>query len=227
MFSGFTDATVDFMWGIRFNNEKAWFEAHKEVYLNEFYYPMRSLGEELCAYLRPLRPEADFVLRVTRIYRDARRLHGRGPYKDSLWFCIEPPADDWTARPTFWFELGPEAWSCGMGYWLARPAEMAKLRARIDRDPDTMSRLTRKLNKSAEFTLEGDAYKRAKGAAPSALLAPWYQLKNVALIHEEKLTEELFDRRIADRLKADYRFLLPYFDYFSTLRGDPEPETLQ
>ena len=30
MFTGFTDATVDFMWGIRFNNERAGFEAHKE-----------------------------------------------------------------------------------------------------------------------------------------------------------------------------------------------------
>ena len=31
MFTGFTDETVDFMWGIRFNNERTWFEAHKEI----------------------------------------------------------------------------------------------------------------------------------------------------------------------------------------------------
>ena len=24
MFTGFTDATVDFLWGIRFNNERPW-----------------------------------------------------------------------------------------------------------------------------------------------------------------------------------------------------------
>ena len=41
MFTGFTDETVDFMWGIRFNNERAWFEAHKEIYLTHFYQPMR------------------------------------------------------------------------------------------------------------------------------------------------------------------------------------------
>ena len=35
MFTGFTDATVDFLWGIRFNNERPWFEAHKETYLSE------------------------------------------------------------------------------------------------------------------------------------------------------------------------------------------------
>ena len=27
MFQGFSDKTIDFMWGIRFNNEKTWFEA--------------------------------------------------------------------------------------------------------------------------------------------------------------------------------------------------------
>ena len=47
MFTGFTDETVDFMWGIRFNNERAWFEAHKEIYLTHFYQPMRELGDEL------------------------------------------------------------------------------------------------------------------------------------------------------------------------------------
>ena len=35
MFTGFTDATVDFLWGIRFNNERPWFEAHKETYLSD------------------------------------------------------------------------------------------------------------------------------------------------------------------------------------------------
>ena len=34
MFTGFSDATVDFLWGIRFNNEKPWFEEHKDDKLN-------------------------------------------------------------------------------------------------------------------------------------------------------------------------------------------------
>ena len=35
MFTGFSDETVDFLWGICFNNERAWFEAHKETYLTD------------------------------------------------------------------------------------------------------------------------------------------------------------------------------------------------
>ena len=30
MFQGFTQGAVDFLWGIRFKNERSWFLAHKE-----------------------------------------------------------------------------------------------------------------------------------------------------------------------------------------------------
>ena len=57
MFTGFTDETVDFMWGIRFNNERTWFEAHKEIYLTCFYRPMQALGAEIYDFIRGQRPD--------------------------------------------------------------------------------------------------------------------------------------------------------------------------
>ena len=86
-----------------------------------------------------------------------------------------------------------------------------------------MEALTRALEKQEEFQLETEAYKRSKGPAPSALLGPWYQAKSFVIRHEEKLTEDLFSRAIVDRLKRGYEFLLPYYDYFVTLDGDPDP----
>ena len=223
MFTGFTDETVDFMWGIRFNNERSWFEAHKDVYLTQFYQPMRELGEEMYAFIRKNRPDYGLICKVARIYRDARRLHGRGPYKESLWFSVEQPGENWTDRPSFWFELMPEGWSYGMGYWVSKPVTMAKLRARIDRDPDTMEKLTRKLNAQTEFSLDTTDYKKLRSPAPSKMLEPWYKAKYFAIGHSEKLTDELFCRDIVERLKRGYEFLLPYYDYFVTLDGDPDP----
>ena len=223
MFTGFTDETVDFMWGIRFNNERTWFEAHKEIYLNHFYRPMQALGAEIYDFIRDKRPDYDLIHKVTRIYRDARRLHGRGPYNESLWFSVEEPAEQWTAKPTFWFELMPESWTYGMGYYMPKALTMAKLRARLDRDPKPMETLTQALERQEEFRLETEAYKRSKGPAPSPLLEPWYQAKSFVICHEEKLTEDLFSRRIVDRLKQGYAFLLPYYDYFLTLDADPDP----
>ena len=160
---------------------------------------------------------------MPRIYRAARRLHGRGPYKDHLWFSVEQPSEQWTAHPTFWFELAQEGWTYGMGYYLPKPLTMAKLRARIVRDPKTMETLTRRLARQKEFQLETEDYKRPRSAAPSKLLEPWYRTKSFSICHEDKLTDEVFSRDIVDRLKEGYRFLLPYYDYFVTLDGDPDP----
>jgi uncharacterized protein (TIGR02453 family) len=223
MFTGFTDETVDFMWGIRFNNERPWFEAHKEIYNKHLYQPMKELGGELYDFVREMRPDYGLICKTARIYRDARRLHGRGPYKDHLWFCIEQPGEAWTDRPSFWFELTPDGWSYGMGYWVSKPVTMAKLRARIDRDPKPMEELTRRLKEQDEFSLSTADYKKLRSPAPSEVLEPWYRAKYFSIGHEEKLTEELFGREIVEHLKQGYTFLLPYYDYFMTLDGDADP----
>ena len=226
MFTGFTDETVDFMWGIRFNNERSWFEAHKQTYLTQFYQPMKELADEIYAFLQERRPDYGLIRKVTRIYRDARRLHGRGPYKESLWFSVEQPTEQWTAHPTFWFELMPEGWTYGMGYYMPKPVTMAKLRARIDRDPKTMMDLTARLARQKEFVLETEDYKKPRSTAPTPELEPWYKMKSFVICHNDKLTDELFGREVVAHLQKGYEFLLPYYDYFVTLDGDPDPREL-
>ena len=86
-----------------------------------------------------------------------------------------------------------------------------------------MERLTRALQQQKEFVLDAQDYKRPRASAPSPLLEPWYRMKSFSICHEESLTEELFSRQLVDRLQKGYAFLLPYYDYFVTLEGDPDP----
>ena len=44
MFQGYSQETVDFMWGIRFNNERGWFLAHKDDYQQHLLAPTRELA---------------------------------------------------------------------------------------------------------------------------------------------------------------------------------------
>ena len=223
MFQGFSQEAVEFLWGIRFNNERGWFEAHKEEYLTLVAGPMRELGEQVHAAVEEEFPKLGLNLHVSRIYRDARRLHGRGPYKDHLWFTLRRPKEEWVSQPAFYFELAPEYYSMGMGWYDATPLTMAKLRARIDRDPAAMEKLMRKLNRQKELVLETEDYKRPRAPAPSKLLEPWYRARSFTICHNDKLTDELFSRDIVERLRQDFTFLLPYYDYFVTLEGDPDP----
>ena len=47
MFTGFTPETIDFLWGIRMNNNREWFTANKKQYTDFLYHPMKELGQEL------------------------------------------------------------------------------------------------------------------------------------------------------------------------------------
>lgn len=222
MFQGFTQQTMDFMWNIRFNNERSWFEAHKEEYYAVLARPMNQLAQEVEEAFSDKFPKLNLNLHVSRIYRDARRLHGNGPYKDHLWFSLRSSAEDWTDSPVFWFELSPESWAYGLGYYCAKPLTMAKHRSRIDNSPKPLEKLARVLKKQDEFILEGDEYARPKGD-PGALLRDWYNKKTFALIHEDNISEEVFSPELKNRLVEGFAFLKPFYDYFSTLPGDANP----
>ena len=222
MFQGFSQGAVDFLWGVRFNNERSWFEAHKQEYLDLVIAPLQELGRQVHAAMTAAYPKEQLNLHVSRIYRDARRLHGRGPYKDHLWFTIRPEQEGWTHVPAFYFEIAPEYHSLGMGYYGAEPVTMAKFRARMDREPKAMEKLARRFQKQDVFVLEGEDYKRPK-AAPSRLLTPWYSKKSFALSHDAPHGEPLWSHDLVDLLLEGYEFLLPYYEYMLSLSGDPDP----
>jgi len=222
MFEGFSQRTIDFMWNLRFNNNKTWFESHKEEYLRDFSGPMKALGLDVFQSVISDFGDRSFIHKVSRIYKDARRVRGGEPYRSNLWFSIERPSEEWTSTPVFWFELAPENWSYGLGYYQARPETMAKLRARIDRDPGAFEKLIAPLEMQDEFVLDGPEYARKK-EAPTLRTAAWYSRKSFSLIHDQPIDDELFSPELAKRLVKGYAFLMPLYDYFITLDSDPSP----
>lgn len=225
MFQGFTNETIDFLWNIRFNNEKTWFEAHKDEYKTVLERPMRDLAHAVYEGFVESSDRLGLELHISRIYRDARRLHGRGPYKDHLWFSLRRPSEEWTVNPTYWFEITPETWSYGLGYYQAKALTMMKFRARIDKDPRPLKKLDSALRGQSEFILEGSAYARPK-RDPNEPLSHWYNKKNFSLIHEEKIGEDLFSPALPERLVRGFEFFLPYYEYFASLDADPDPREL-
>ena len=176
MFQGYSDETLDFLWGIRLNNERGWFQEHKEDYLNYLQRPTNELAREVYDRYLEKYPREQINLHVSRIYRDARRLRGKGPYKDYLWFSLRIEHGFESHHPELWFEINPEGWSYGCGFWAATPAMMAAMRREMDQNPEKMRKLARKLQKQEIFALEGEEYKRAKMDRGEEF-APWYNKK--------------------------------------------------
>ena len=70
-FQGYTQETVDFLWGIRFNNERGWFMEHKQDYQEHLLAPTRALAEQVYDAIHEMCPDDPFLLKLSRIYRDS------------------------------------------------------------------------------------------------------------------------------------------------------------
>ncbi len=222
MFQGFSDKTIQFLWGIALNNERSWFNAHKEEYLTHLYQPMQELGRTVYDRILERNPSLSVNLHVTRIYRDARRLHGGGPYKDHLWLSLERPHDrdeDWHNIPSLWFEVSRQGYGYGLGYW-GTPADMEAYRRRIRREPETLEKLVRGFERQDTFALEGESYKRPKGSV-SPLLDGWYNRKSLSFVRECPPDELFCSPELADAVAEGWELLLPLYHYFDDLRMEP------
>jgi uncharacterized protein (TIGR02453 family) len=224
MFQGFTEETIQFMWGIRLNNSRDWFLEHKEEYLRSFYQPMKELGAQVQEQVLTKNPGLELNLKVTRIYRDARRVKYGGLYKDHLWFVLHAPREgEWTPEPAFYFEARPEEYDVGLGYWCPKPAYMGQYRQKILREPEKLEKLARRLNRRKEFRLEGEEYKRPKGEV-SPLLKPWFNRKGLAISVTRPYDEDspFFTPALADQIGEDFQWLMPFYRWFKEIELEPE-----
>ncbi len=214
MFEGFTPKTVDFLWGIRMNNNRDWFLSHKKDYVNFLYEPMKALGKDL---FQPLIDKPGNLLKVSRIYRDTR-LHHPLPYKESLWICIRQDVQWWAENPCLYFEIRPEGVTYGFCLWRPRPSTMEAFRKHIAADFRNFRKLIKSTEKATGVPITADLYKRPKETDDPAL-APYYAWKgNISCTVTEEVSPELFGPELGQRACAFLEKLIPLYDYFNQFK---------
>ena len=216
MFDGFTPQTVDFLWGIRMNNNREWFLEHKKDYVDHLYQPMKDLGQKIFQLFED-RPGD--LLKVSRIYRDAR-MHHAVPYKESLWICIRKDVQWWAENPCLFFEICPEGVSYGLVYWKPRPATLERMRQHWAAQPEEFLHLVAETEKKTGLPITADLYKRPK-EAPTEALAPYFGWKgNICCVAEEPVSEAMFGPELGDRAYQLIEQLIPLYEYFNQLTID-------
>jgi uncharacterized protein (TIGR02453 family) len=130
-FHGFPAAAQRFFRDLGRNNNKAWFEQHREVYETAVRVPLKALVEAIDVRLATLAPEitGDPKRSLFRINRDIRFSKDKSPYKTNAgcWFYHRDAGrgvgQDAEGGAGFYFHLdGKESFIAG-GIWMpARPA---------------------------------------------------------------------------------------------------------
>ena len=214
MFKGFSPETVDFLWGIRMNNNREWFMEHKKDYVNYLYEPMKALGAEL---FQPFLNRPGNLLKVSRIYRDAR-LHHPVPYKESLWICIRQDVAWWAENPCLYFEICPEGVTYGFCLWRPRTSTLEDIRRRLAAKPDEFLQLIAETEKATGLPVTAELYKRPK-EAPIPELAPYYAWRgNISCTVAEEVSPELFGPALGQRAGEFLTKLIPLYEYFNQFK---------
>ena len=212
MFKGFTQQASDFFWELKFNNERPWFLAHKEEFEKLINQPFKALAAETHELMQQRFPDMDCRLHVSRIYRDARRLFGRGPYKDHLWFSLKS-SEALLQGPMFWFEIGAADFSYGMGFYSATPEQMAQFRRNVDANPARFERLAKKIDKNPLFKITGEEYARPKGDH-GPIINKWYNRKRLGIECSFDFDGSLLGEDLPRTLVDCYAELMPMYKYF-------------
>ena len=208
MFQGFSPETVDFLWGIRLNNNRDWFTAHKEDYQKHLYEPMKLLSRQVFDAFQDV-PNMDYKL--SRIYKDAR-MHPAVPYKESLWFVMRPEGYSWSEQPSLYFEINPEEVHFGFVLWSPKTAVMERYRVLLAAQPEVFPALIKKAEKETGLLLEGAEYARKK-PCPHEGLEPYYNRKSLWIAQRLQPGEEIFTPQLADRVIDTLKKLYPLYEY--------------
>ncbi|MBP5431832.1 DUF2461 family protein [Ruminococcus sp.] len=209
MFKGFSQDALEFLLGIRHNNNKEWFEPRKLVYTEKVYEPLKALGEELFTNFADI---DGMMYKVGRIYRDenlAPYLH----YRDTLWIYVRYDAWYWNKTPTLYFELSPEG--AEFGFRISKPeaAVMERFRSGLLEDADSFLNMVDDLVEKYGLTLGGEEYKRKK-SCPVPELERFFVKKGFSLYTKVGDPTELFSRKIAEHTVEVFQAVQPLNDYF-------------
>ena len=215
MFTGFTPETIDFLWGIRMNNNREWFNANKKQYTNTLYHPMKELGAEL---FEPFLDRPGNLLKVSRIYRDAR-MHPPEPYKESLWICIRQDVQWWAENPCLYFEITPDGIDYGFVLWKPRPDTMKAFRRQITAQSRPFLEMIQQVEQAMGQSIQAACYKRPEACEDPALARFFSWKDQIGCTIHEDFSPDTFGPALADRVAAALQKLRPLYTYFTQFGG--------
>lgn len=213
-FAGLPDQLPRFLAELAANNERAWFQQHRDEYLALVREPLRALVAALAPAMLGIDPAFDVNpcgAAVSRINRDVRFSRDKSPYRVSQWLCFKRPGEGWQEHPAYFLEIGPSGWRHGMGCYALPPAANKTMRAAILARPERYQRALEQAQ-DAGFAVEGDRYARPKlpdGLAP--VLVEWLSRKSPFVVANRPLEPLLFSPGLVADLHARWAAVAPLY----------------
>lgn len=204
-------STLQFLRDLSNNNNRPWFQEHKEEYTTA-----HNNMKEFMAELQAGMEKIDHIerVRMMRIYRDVRFSKDKTPYKSNFGIGLKRATA--ALRGGYYLHIAPGASFAGGGFWGPDSKDLKRIRKEFEMDDEPI----RKIVKAKKFrdyfgTLEGEGVKTApKGFDrdhPAIDLIRKKQFVVRRSFSDKEVLDPHFDKKIVETFKA----MRPFFDYMS------------
>jgi uncharacterized protein (TIGR02453 family) len=225
----FSKRSLTFFRQLARNNDKSWFEAHRDEYENEVRAPMRELIEELEVHFAEFAPEigGDPKRSMFRINRDIRFSKDKSPYKThaAAWFhhrnaarSVGSEADAGSAGYYFHLEPGGKS-MIGAGLWMPPRPQLNKLRSAIADDSAGFDQMVRSIPSRFDGLDDESTLKRMpRGYAEDHPAAKW--LRYQSFTSGRTLTDaQATSSALVTLLATEFKALLPLVRWLNGALG--------
>lgn len=208
-------SVFDFLKKLKKNNDRDWFNAHKEDYLKQHEIMIQFADNLLVEMQKHDHIEtASGKKSLHRIYRDIRFSSDKTPYNTNFSGGFKRATA--ALRGGYYFHLEPGNSFVGGGFWGPNPDDLKRIREDIADNGDELKQiLNSKKFKSTFGQLWGEALKTApKGFDKDHPHIDLIRMKQF-LISKSFTDEEVLAKNFHLKMNAAFKEMRPFFDYMS------------
>lgn len=221
VFTGFRPEGLDLLIENRLHNSKDYYEKHKSQIKEWVSEPFCALIECMAPTMRKIDPLFMVEPRrmLSRVRRDTRYTRDKALYRDHVWITFGRARQErFAERPVYYFEITPEYYGYGCGYYQASSSEMQLAREMILREDKLFLEAYHAVKRQTNFVLYGEVYKRPRYPDAPQEYQPWLNRKNLGLSCDSRDFKTLFDGSFVEGMLREFESIAPFYRFLCAVK---------
>ncbi|HEX5637081.1 MAG TPA: DUF2461 domain-containing protein [Gammaproteobacteria bacterium] len=162
----FTPATFKFLKNLQANNNRVWFDEHKQEYEDAVRTPALNFIDAMADDIADISPHFRAIAKkvggsLMRVHRDVRFGHDKRPYKTNIGIQFRHARGKDVHAPGFYVHLEPKECFLGVGIWHPDAPALDLIRSAIAQNSAAWMKASRDKSFSKLFAFSGDALANA------------------------------------------------------------------